>query len=431
MPQLQKFIGFLILLVTVGGPSATADTSTAFIKKKRFKIKFDARDAGQAPKQKGSGVTRAELWLSTDGGKTYRMVRVMDKVQMRLRAQPGTKLFFPFEAKYGDGNYWFIIRTVDQAGNWSSPAPSKGTQPRIKVTLDSTPPRLEVLRPADRTTVIGGKNLYVHWRMRDAHPRATPVMIEYRLTKVANWKVLGQQLPDEGRIPLPLPFVRHPDASIRVTAIDRLNNKTVIMRRFGIQTVPDGEQLQPKKKVPSTRKVMKRRKPQGVTDPGPRILQLCARARSQLEEARYEVALSTYKKALALQPRYVTAVFDAGICHFYLKRYDQAWKQFELAISMDPDNPGLYLRRGHAYFQRGQFAGALNDLHKSISLSGDDHNLEMQAQDLVAEIYRTRKAFEEAIKAWQRITMLGDNNHALVRSARANIQRYRNRVQKK
>ncbi len=417
-------IGLTVLFAALATTPAASQVPTAYLKKKKLKIRFSAVD-------KGSGVVRAELWMSADKGANWRMVRVMDKVQDRIRTKPGKRPFFIYTTQ-GDGEFWFIIRSADKVNHWSVESPKKNARAMRKVVIDSTPPLLKVTEPTDGKQITGGKNLYVDWQMHDLNPRAMPVRIDYRLSKSGPWKVLGSKLPYKGPIPLPLPFANHPDATIRVTATDRLGNKTTIARKFSILTVPAGEQMPKKEKTKPI--VLKRpknpRKRKGVVNPGRRVLELCARARTLLEEARYERALASYKEALRLQPRYVAAIFDAGICHYYLRRYPEAWKQFDLAISMDPENPGLYLRRGHAYFQRGMFPGALKDLQKGVSLAGDDQRLQIQCLDLMAEIYRSRQAFAEAIKAWNRITQLGDGQQALVKSARNNLKRYRNRVKK-
>lgn len=428
MSARRAFLVLLVSLLATSSLPATAD-NVYYAKKKRFKLRFVPEDPG-GDKTEGTGVARVELWLSTDEGKSWRMNQVMDKVSEKLKKNPGKKLYFRFEAKYGDGSYWFVFRTKDKAGNWSGPTPQSGARPYQKVVIDSTPPRLEVSNPAEGSKVIGGKNIYVSWQMRDLHPAETPVKIEYRFKQGDKWEVLASNAPYMGTLPLPLPFARHLDARIRVTAADRLGNATTITRKFVILTVPEEEQLAEPKKKPTARKTRRRRPSRGVTDPGPRVLALCARARSLLEEARYEQALRLYMQALALEPRYVPAIFDAGICHYYVKRYRQAWGQFDKAIELDPDNPGLYLRRGHAYFQRGQMPAAMKDLTTAVSLAGTDHLLEIQCLDLIAEIHRTKQAYSKAMAAWQRITHLGDPDHALVRAARRNIERYRGQADK-
>ncbi len=57
-----------------------------------------------------------------------------------------------------------------------------------------------------------------------------------------------------------------------------------------------------------------------------------------------------------------------GTAHARLGRYDEAIKDYNISISLNPNEPGYYYNRGTAFAKQGSFTEAIDDLTKAISL---------------------------------------------------------------
>jgi len=102
-----------------------------------------------------------QLQMSVDGGKTW---QVHSKIQPNLGR-------FQLRAE-ADGEYWFVVQTVDQQGRLRPPQPRV---PGLRVVVDTAPPRLDL--EARR-----GPNgeITVRWRLVELNLEPQSVRILYR-----------------------------------------------------------------------------------------------------------------------------------------------------------------------------------------------------------------------------------------------------------
>jgi hypothetical protein len=109
------------------------------------------------------------------------------KWDMSQRVPPETRSF-TFRAP-GDGEYWFLIRTVDRLGRV---IPDVGGRPDMRVIVDTIPPRLELT-----ATRCEAGEIKANWLAVDPLLNADSLKIEYQTTSGA-WRPVGVDRPRSG-----------------------------------------------------------------------------------------------------------------------------------------------------------------------------------------------------------------------------------------
>jgi hypothetical protein len=122
-----------------------------------------------------------QLYVSEDQGQTW---------QKAGSARPGER-GFNFRSDR-DGMHWFTVRTIDLEGR-SYPPTLQGTQPQLKVCVDTQPP-VVVLRPGSRDGLTG-----VEWEIRDENLDLSSLTLEFRLPGNADWLPLTVDLAAVGQ----------------------------------------------------------------------------------------------------------------------------------------------------------------------------------------------------------------------------------------
>ena len=173
-------------------------------------------------------VARAELWVTEDGGASWRLERLDDDLRSPVR----------FKAER-DGQYGFYVVLTDRAGNRSLPRgePSGGRTPsQLTLVVDTRAPKVEILGP--RGGPFGrARGVRVAWRASDEYLAASPVTIDYTTDDGRTWEQVASGLdaagshvwrpPPGGAAPRSSPEDRQRGVRryrFRVTAIDRAGN---------------------------------------------------------------------------------------------------------------------------------------------------------------------------------------------------------------
>jgi hypothetical protein len=115
---------------------------------------------------------QVQLYVSSDLGDTWRMYQ---------QVPPGRGRFL-FQAN-GDGEYWFLIRTLDRAGQVR---PRQGNQPGLRVVVDTNPPELKL----DAFRGNGGQ-ITARWQVADQNLNLESLRIQYRPAGVTAWQTLA------------------------------------------------------------------------------------------------------------------------------------------------------------------------------------------------------------------------------------------------
>ena len=91
-----------------------------------------------------------------------------------------------------------------------------------------------------------------------------------------------------------------------------------------------------------------------------------------LNEGKYEnLAIRDYDEAIRLNPKNAVAFNNRGVTFELLRQYERAIEDYEEAIRLDP-NSGLYLaNRGDAFRITGKYAQAIADYRKGLTMQID------------------------------------------------------------
>ncbi len=83
---------------------------------------------------------------------------------------------------------------------------------------------------------------------------------------------------------------------------------------------------------------------------------------------RYEEAIRDYDKAIELQPDYAAAYHNRGLAKNSLQRYEEAIKDYDKVIELQPEDAEAYHNRGVAKYDLQRYEEAIADYDKAIEL---------------------------------------------------------------
>lgn len=132
-----------------------------------FSIPFQVSRA-QQPAQEPVEV---QLHVSVDRGVTWRPhARVAPSAGQFLVRAPG------------DGEYWFLVRTLDRSGQLR---PQGLCRPELRVIVDTTPPKLDLEATRGETGQVTAR-----WKVTDLAPRPESLRLLYRTAPDAQWELV-------------------------------------------------------------------------------------------------------------------------------------------------------------------------------------------------------------------------------------------------
>lgn len=85
-------------------------------------------------------------------------------------------------------------------------------------------------------------------------------------------------------------------------------------------------------------------------------------------------AISSYERAIVLEPQNINYRLQLGGVYYLLKRYDDAIQIFEETIKLKPDWPNAYYNLAWAYYQKGNNEKAILNIETTISLLSNQNN---------------------------------------------------------
>ena len=87
-----------------------------------------------------------------------------------------------------------------------------------------------------------------------------------------------------------------------------------------------------------------------------------------IKNGNFDQAIKEFTIAINLIPNYVYGYRVRGFSYFQIGQYHQAIGDFDIAIQLDPNDKSSYNDRGIAYYQIGQYRLAIEDFDKAIRL---------------------------------------------------------------
>ncbi|MFN5610069.1 MAG: tetratricopeptide repeat protein, partial [Pseudanabaena sp.] len=117
-------------------------------------------------------------------------------------------------------------------------------------------------------------------------------------------------------------------------------------------------------------------------------------------------ALESFRQALKLNPNFIKAYLGLGDAHVSLREYAKAVGDYGKAISMRPDKARLaYFKRGEINLLLGQLQQAMADFQASIAIDPNFADAHMS----LGNTYFKLKSYEQAIACYSRTMELSPN----------------------
>lgn len=188
---------------------AKTEIPTKLVNKKEFRLNYKLEQVGK------SGVQSVVLYITQDGGrKWYRYGVDEDRTS-------------PISVKVpDDGTYGFALRVRSGVGLAASP-PQPGDGPEMLITVDQTPPKLEML-PVLQGQGKDSHKFLIRWRISDENPGEKPIAIAYSEKADGPWQPLADWTESEGKYLWTTPKNAPPKVYIRIAGRDAAGNIAVV-----------------------------------------------------------------------------------------------------------------------------------------------------------------------------------------------------------
>jgi len=92
------------------------------------------------------------------------------------------------------------------------------------------------------------------------------------------------------------------------------------------------------------------------------------RGNAYFEKGQYDLAISDYSEAIAIDPKNAAAYSNRGDIYLLKGQYDATIADFSNVIEINPKLSVFYYLRGNAYFKKKDFANTWNDYNKAQEL---------------------------------------------------------------
>lgn len=140
---------------------------------------------------------------------------------------------------------------------------------------------------------------------------------------------------------------------------------------------------------------------QVTTDDQLKAIDLFNRANEKIEFRDYENAVELYTEALAIWPKFKEAFKNRGIANSLLKKNSEAIADFDEALILDPNDAGLHNFRGFAKAEIGfekedhqHFEEAMKDIDLAISLNPEYSEAYLNKGIILMWLDRHREAID-------------------------------------
>ena len=121
-------------------------------------------------------------------------------------------------------------------------------------------------------------------------------------------------------------------------------------------------------------------------------------AQSHMWLQNYPVAINAFQRSINLRPNEVSAIYNAGLCAYYLSRYADADSLMQTAERLAPKDLDIRLARGLSLLRGGKHVES-NEVFRSIAEG--DHQFPAALYNIGVNYYNLNE-FELACEYWSR-----------------------------
>lgn len=384
----------------------------------------------------GTVVQAADLWMSTDGGRSWQTVELE-------RAGP-TTLRYKAPA---DGRYDFYVVLRNAAGASGDP-PKAGTAPITTVIVDTVPPLLQVHDCRVEYVSDEWPTVVVRASFVEENAPKVPIHIFFRTLGKA-WLDGGPATLTDNRITWDPPESAGPVIDLRVTAKDLAGNQTwAEIPNVALPARPDAaREAELPTSAPASQPAQRGIRPVDpvrvakVAPPkigpfataadvspttlpaGPtggeaadvqKLRSLAARFSS---EGRYSLAAARLEDALALAPTDADLLAAYGNALYRLERYDEARARFQAVIEAAPDHLAALDGLALVAVTQKHYPEAREHLRHLTRLRPDAGVFWLRGGDVEHQLGNATQALE----AWQRALKAKDATDDLRKNAQRRL----------
>ena len=90
---------------------------------------------------------------------------------------------------------------------------------------------------------------------------------------------------------------------------------------------------------------------------------------THIQKQQYEEAIKDYDEAITINPQLAEAYYNRGYAKGMLERYEEAIKDFDKAITINPQYAKAYYNRGYAKDALERYEEAIKDFDKAITIN--------------------------------------------------------------
>ncbi len=125
------------------------------------------------------------------------------------------------------------------------------------------------------------------------------------------------------------------------------------------------------------------------------------------ELKRYEEAIASYDRALAIKPDYHDAWYNRGFALGNLGQFEEALASYDRALAINPDFHEAWYNRGNALGNLGQFEEAIASSDRALAINPDFHEAWYNRGIALGNLGQ----FEEALASWDRALAINPDYH--------------------
>ena len=121
-----------------------------------------------------------------------------------------------------------------------------------------------------------------------------------------------------------------------------------------------------------------------------------------MEQFNFREALGELAQCSKIDPKFVPALVNSGLAHFYLQEFPQAEAFFKKAVALNPSQPNALFALGMIYRNQNQMDAALESFSKILAADAQDSPTLYQA----GQIYLKQQKYQQAVDTLKKVIEL-------------------------
>jgi len=121
-----------------------------------------------------------------------------------------------------------------------------------------------------------------------------------------------------------------------------------------------------------------------------------------MEQFNFRDALGELGQCSKIDPKFVPALVNSGLAHFYLQEFPQAEAFFKKAVALKPSQPNALFALGMIYRNQNQMDAALESFSKILAADAQDSPTLYQA----GQIYLKQQKYQQAVDTLKKVVEL-------------------------